>query len=62
MKDEEKDEIKKLIAEFDVPKTAAKPGKGKGGKGTAASKAAGSGSTTQSTLFASPAQTTTSGW
>ena len=61
MKDEEKEEIKKLIAEFDVPKPAAKPGKGKagkGGKGAVTSKAAGG--TTQ-TLMASPSKTPTSG-
>ena len=52
MLDQEKEEIKKLVAEFDVPKSAAKPGKGKKvGKGAAASKAAGSGSTTQTTLL-----------
>ena len=56
MKDEEKDEIKNLIAEFDVPKPAPKIAKGKGGK--AALKAAGG--ATQ-TLLAPPSKPSTSG-
>jgi DNA ligase-3 len=56
MKDEEKDELKKLIAEFDVPKPAPKTAKGKGGK--AALKAAGG--ATQ-TLLAPPSKPSTSG-
>ena len=58
MKDEEKDEIKKLIAEFDAPKPASKATK-TGGK-TAKSAAKVSSGSTQ-TLLSSPAKPTTSG-
>lgn len=60
MKQEEKEEIKKLIAEFDVPKPAPKTGKGKTGKGAATSKAVGG--ATHQTLLASPSAPSTSGF
>ena len=56
MKDEEKEEIKKLIAEFDVPKPTPKTGKGKTGKGAA--KAAGGAA---QSLLTAPSKPSTSG-
>ena len=64
MKDEEKDEIKKLIAEFDVTKSTTKPAGKVGKTGSKASKGAGASktaSTTQSALTFGSTESSTSG-
>jgi DNA ligase-3 len=62
MKDEEKEEIRKLIAEFDVPKPAAKAGKTGTKTGKAAASKASGGASMQALLTSSSKLSTSEGY